>query len=307
MTEEESLIAHFEKSRVEFEQRSKELIPVRMKIVLEGFVSDIDIFEVAPELIIRRAQIKEREAFYSRTPNPKDIEIKAKENEFFAEYDFEIHRGSIHGLAPVEGINLISIFFTVIGSHILNINKGNFYLTNDNEFQSAGFYTCPNEYRFVSKASHNHEDLEQLKTFWPLFKSQYLNNLNFALVARRYYYSILRLNDEDRLIDLMIALEALLVPETSGTKGDKISSRLASLISPKHEFNTVQNFTSKAYRLRNKIVHGGDIRKLLVGDTSINLVSDYCKTAIQEYLLKYPGLNSRKLARILSEHPSEFN
>ena len=278
-----------------------------MKIALEYFTCDVDKFEIAPELVLRRAELEERQTFYSRTNNPKDVEVKAKENEFFVEYDFEIPRGSIHGLAPADGINLISIFFTVVGSHILNINKGNFYLTNDNEFRSAGFYTCPNEYRFVSKALYNHDDLEQLKTFWPIFKSQYMNNLNFALVARRYYYSILRLNDEDRLIDLMIALEALLVPETTGTKGDKIASRLASLISPKREFNAVQNFASKAYWLRNKIVHGGDIRKLLVGDTSINLVSDYCKTAIQEYLLKYPGLNSRKLARILSEHALEFN
>jgi hypothetical protein len=111
MFDEKEFIAKMEESRKEFERRSEELIPVRMKIGLEGFVSNVDEFEVAPELVFRRAPLEERQAFYGRTNNPKDVEIKANDNEYFADFDFQIPRGGINGLAPGNGITLISIFF----------------------------------------------------------------------------------------------------------------------------------------------------------------------------------------------------
>lgn len=299
LDEEKSLLEQMERYKAAFEERRKELVAVRMKIIMEGFNGDFEKFEIAPELIIRRAPLKEREEFYSRTTNPKDIEYKAKTHEFFAEYDFQLTRGAVQGLAPGEGINIVSIFLAVCGRHLLNINKANFYVKARDEYRSAGFFTTPNEYRFFTSALHTNEDLELLKGFWPVFKSQYQENLTFALVARRYYYSILRLSFEDRLIDLMIALEALLVPETTGTKGDKLSARLAQLISSRFEYTAVQHQCILAYRHRNKIVHGGDIRKLSKETHDVNLISAYCQAGIQEYMLKYPGLNSRQLIKSL--------
>lgn len=301
MFDEKALIAHMEKSRVEYEKRSKELIPVRMKIALEGFSCETDKFEIAPEFVVRRAQLEERQAFWSRTNNPKDVEHKATVNEFFAEFDFEITRASVHGLAPSEGITIISIFFAICSEHILNINKGNFYLKSEDEHRSAGFYTSPNEYRFFTKASFDDEDLNRLKTLWPVFKNQYQSNLTFALVSRRFFYSTLRVSIEDRLIDLMIALEALMVPEQSGTKSDKLSARLGKIISSRFDYQTVCNNAIMAYRQRNLVVHGGDIRK--IDDSLVNQISKYVQSAIQEYLLKYPGLNSKKLASVLDKNP----
>jgi hypothetical protein len=40
MSEEEKILAQIENSRSAYEERSKELVSVRMKIALEGFVSD---------------------------------------------------------------------------------------------------------------------------------------------------------------------------------------------------------------------------------------------------------------------------
>ena len=301
MSEEEKILAHIENSRITYEERSKELVSVRMKIALEGFVSDIDIFQVAPELTIRRAQIKEREAFYSRTTNPKDIEIKAKENEYFAEFDFQILRGAIHSLAPGNGINLVSIFFAVASPKILNIARGNFYLVKDGECQSAGFYTTPNEYRFTSKEQFSNDELSSMKALWPHFRNQFENNFSFALVARRYFYSQLRLSLDDRFIDLMISLEALLVPERSGTKGDKIAARLALMLHPEFDRLEVENLSHWAYRIRNKIIHGGQDRFAEAFD--IETMSKYCRVAIQKYLTKYRGLSSKQLVKVLQPTP----
>ncbi|MBT1689440.1 HEPN domain-containing protein [Dawidia soli] len=281
-----------------YERRSKELIPVRMKIALEGFFCEVEKFEIAPELMVRRAPLDERQAFWSRTNNPKDVEQKALDNEFFAEFDFHIPRGLIQGLAPGNGINLVSIFFSVVSANILNINRGNFYLVNGKEFQSAGFYTMPNEYRFASKVKFTSDELNSLRVFWPSFKGEFEGNFSFALVARRYFYSQLRLNLEDRIIDLMITLEALLVPEKSGTKGEKIATRLAQMISPEHDSSVVRILSSEAYRLRNKIIHGG--RAHLAEAFDIDLMSKYCRAAIRKYLICYKGLSSRQLIKVLS-------
>lgn len=297
MNEEERLIAHFNASRAEFEKRSKELISVRMKIGLEGFVSNVDKFEVTPELVFRKAPLEERQAFYGRTNNPKDIEIKANDNEYFAEFDFQIPRGAIHSLAPGNGITLISIFFAVASSKILNITRGNFYLVTGSEFRSAGFYTTPNEYRFTSKEQFSNDELNSMKALWPHFRNQFENNFSFALVARRYSYSQLRLSLDDRFIDLMISLEALLVPERSGTKGDKIAERLASILSPEYDRTEVESLSQEAYRIRNKIIHGGKDRFAEAFD--IDLMSTYCRVAIQKYLINYRGLSSKKLVKIL--------
>lgn len=297
MNEEERLIAHFNDSRAEFEKRSKELIPVRMKIGLEGFVSNVDKFEVGPELLFRKAPLEERQAFYGRANNPKDIEIKANDNEYFAEFDFQIPRGAIHSLAPGNGINLVSIFFAVASSKILNIARGNFYLVNGSEFRSAGFYTTPNEYRFTSKEQFSNDELNSMKALWPHFRNQFENNFSFALVARRYFYSQLRLSLDDRFIDLMISLEALFVPERSGTKGDKIAARLALMLHPEFDRLEVENLCHWAYRIRNKIIHGGQDRFAEAFD--IDTMSKYCRAAIQKYLIDYRGLSSKKLVKVL--------
>ncbi len=119
-----------------------ELIPIRMKIALEGFDCGHDQFET-PELVIRRALLDERQAFYSRYGSSKYVDLHATENEFFVEFDFRISRGDIHGVAPVEGINLVSIFFNVFAPAKLNISKGNFLFVGDEGVQSGGFYSSP--------------------------------------------------------------------------------------------------------------------------------------------------------------------
>ncbi len=297
MFDEKALIAQMEQSRKEFEKRSKELIPVRMKIMLEGFTSETSRFEIAPDLILRKAELDERQAFWSRTNNPKDIEYKADENEFFVDFDFSIPRGEIHGLAPANGINLVSVFFSLASSKILNISRGNFYFVAGDELQSAGFYTTPNEYRFTEKTQFRIDELNFIKELWPHFKSQFEANFSFALVARRYFYSQLRLSLDDRFIDLMISLEALLVPEKSGTKGDKIAERLALILSPEYDREEVESLAHDAYRIRNKIIHGGNDSYAEAFD--IDLMSKYCRIAIQKYLINYRGLSSNKLVKIL--------
>ena len=68
-------MAHFDSANAEFERRRKELISVKMKMGLEGFRTIVDKFEVAPELVFRKAPLDERKCFYGRTHNAENAEI----------------------------------------------------------------------------------------------------------------------------------------------------------------------------------------------------------------------------------------
>jgi len=296
MFDEKTLIAQREKSRKE--KRSKELIPARMKIALEGFSSQTDKFQIAPEFTVRRAQPEERQAFWSRVNIPNNVEQKATDNEFFAEFDFNIPRGAIRGFAPGNGIELISIFFSIGSASLLNVNRGNFYVLAGDKFRSAGFYTVANDFPFTQKAQFTNSELNSLKLLWPHFRSQFDSNFNFSLVARRYFYSQSRLSLEDKIIDLMISLEALLIPEKSGTKGDKVATRLAQMICQEYDRLDVEKLSLEAYRIRNNIIHGGHTQFVEAFD--IDLMSKYCRAAIQKYLIEYTGLKTKELIKALN-------
>jgi hypothetical protein len=176
---------------------------------------------------------------------------------------------------------------------------------NGGEFQSAGFYTTPNEYRFTSREYFSNDELNSMKALWAYFKDQFENNFSFALVARRYFYSQLRLSVDDRIIDLMIALEALLVPERSGTKGGKIATRVALMLQSEYDRLEVESLSHWAYRIRNKIIHGGQDR--FAEAFNIDTMSEYCRAAIQKYLTNYRGLSSKKLVKLLLQDKSQLN
>jgi hypothetical protein len=132
------------------------------------------------------------------------------------------------------------------------------------------------------------DDNDLLVKLWPLFKSNFKEVPHFALVARRFHFSLSRYDWEDELIDLIIALEALLLPENTENKGSKIAKRLSKLLWKRYNRDYVTRIGNEAYDLRNSVVHGdlnvshgSEIRDM------INSLSILVKEALQTYLLFY--------------------
>lgn len=289
----------FEQSRAQYEEFLRQSLDVRMKIFLEGFDYEGDVITIAPELQIRRVPLQEREEFIKRAEAFNFNSRTAKENEFFAFYDFAITRGEVQGPEPGEGIRTISIFFSICGQTFININKGHFFVPGNGEPTSAGIWSIAEYSPFTSHINYKKQDIDQLKVFWPIFKKEYQENSQFALVARRYFFSEIRLQWQDKLIDLMIALEAMLIPENLGPKGEKIAHRLPRLLSQKFESKEVASMASEAYKLRNDVVHGKRADHKDGREIYVKGISALTKCAIQEYLLKYPGLTSADLVKVL--------
>jgi hypothetical protein len=107
------------------------------------------------------------------------------------------------------------------------------------------------------------QDLDELEGFWQSVQKAKAKGHRFLNVAmRRFAESNERHHVEDRLIDLMIAAEALAQASTSKSKGEVIAEYVATHVVETDKIK-VRRVIQDTYRLRNSIVHDGDASRWL--------------------------------------------
>lgn len=293
------IVRNQEEARRQYESRLREPIDVRLKIMLEGFKADETELDISPDIKVYRATFEEREAFFKKAQDMDMTRYSAENNEFFLTFDFPITKGEIQSLTPGNKLTQIAIFFAVCSKVFIQIDKGQFFLSQENAYVSAGLIKTPQRsLKYERNAHFNKGDIEEMGKFWPLYNDLYTKATHFALIARRFYYSLTRYQWEDELIDLIIALEALLVPENVEGKGGLIAKRLSKLLSEQFPAGTLHKNAQKCYDLRNKIVHG-DVVTQLENDARayVEGLSVYVKCALQKYLLTYHSLSPVDLVK----------
>jgi hypothetical protein len=113
------------------------------------------------------------------------------------------------------------------------------------------------------------------------------NDRRLNLALRRFDAAYLRLDPEDRLIDLWIAFETLLLPDASGELSYRVAMRLAQLIGQTtDEKQAAFKAARRSYRKRSKVVHGqpaeGDLGKV------VEETRELARKAIKAWLLNAP-------------------
>ena len=86
-----------------------------------------------------------------------------------------------------------------------------------------------------------------------------------GLAVRRFNLAYGRHNPEDKLIDIMIALEALFLKgEADGAPSGIIIAIACSTLIGKNQYDRkkIKDTLMKAYKLRNKIVHGSEFERI---------------------------------------------
>jgi hypothetical protein len=104
-------------------------------------------------------------------------------------------------------------------------------------------------------------EIEELKKLWKRIELSKIN----TVALRRFNYSYSRENAEDKLIDMMISLEALFLKgEKTGTSSGIIISVACSVLNGKNQKQRkeIQKKIESAYNLRNKIVHGTEFERI---------------------------------------------
>lgn len=113
-------------------------------------------------------------------------------------------------------------------------------------------------------------DVRPLTKLWEGLRSPgVLSNTSLTGAIRRFGYAGERTRDDDKLIDLSIAAEALFLPQEQQELAHKLASRAAWFLRPRgaHRMELYRQF-KHAYRARGALVHGDVPRNLHLADGS---------------------------------------
>lgn len=148
---------------------------------------------------------------------------------------------------------------------------------------------------------------------WDYMKNLELKRLRFLKTGLdRFNFAYERNKHEDRLIDLMIALEALFFKEEGESeRGEyryRISLRTAVFLENEPtDRNTIFKTTREAYDLRSKIVHGSDVdlsKQLQIDGKQFHIhelvdtIEEYVRKSIKLFIIK---LQEKKHEEIIDE------
>lgn len=131
---------------------------------------------------------------------------------------------------------------------------------SEGEYRQAGFTTNPKVSAYFSDEYFlKTEDSEKIRDYWKRYLLQ-SENQPIQIALRRYLFSIQKSEQEDQVIDLMIAFEALLIKNKEGSIREKIAKRAAKFLRDQYVEEDVYNFLRKTYKLRSEIVHGASVK-----------------------------------------------
>lgn len=170
---------------------------------------------------------------------------------------------------------------------------------------SSSLYVYP-AFPGTYKLSRN--EVARFKVFWRRFKrARKTTRKEVETSLRRFSYSFQRQRSEDRLIDYMIALEAILVQE-SQELSYRLSMRGAALLGRNNadKRERVFNELRAAYTQRGKAVHGAvpEERISVAGERIlfadfIDRIEEYVRSAIKEFLWRCETQTERELRETL--------
>lgn len=277
------LYSHFEK----FIRSSR--IRVRTYVYLDNFDSDIDRIDIEKNLSIRKVTNEEIERLLERSKGytPFSLEIPPK-------YIIEMRytRKKIIGGAKKpprsDPSNRIYQFVTALRlfkSGVVGFNE--ISTTPETPFfwgysrRSGGAKTFRGPKYVLRK-----EEIIQFKDFWKQISTFFPSEpRRLAIARRRFEIAYERSLPQDKLIDFMIAYEALFFKQGElGEFGHKLSTRVSKLLRKTYqERATVAKEVKEFYDKRSKIVHGEEV-KLHRG--FIDKVESYLRDSIKTLMEK---------------------
>ena len=228
------------------------------KFPLLGFKSEVNLITLDASHIIKRGTKKEIEVISNR--------INVSNHKSF-EYILFYSYSSIEAISyPEEIINhfkILNVFFKIFKSGSIGIPYCQHYVKKEEEntYSSIGFISDPRVNYFEEESyTISKQETFLLKSMWNkyivLFSSK---NTGFQTAIRRFYFSSQRFDKEDKVIDLMIAFEALFLIENAELSF-KLSLRVARFLADEYNSSELFEIMRKAYNLRSKFVHGEGLK-----------------------------------------------
>jgi len=200
---------------------------------LHNFKSELEVIQLDKNLKIRKIHDKEQKQLWLENFSmiPK-FEIPSIKFVLEAQYQVKKHR-------PDEMSDIKELFDRVISAMRL-FKKGTF---GYNRITTKIYWACPISKASMSSGKNYYEpfhgdqyelskdEAEDLVKFWKMFEERDFKKYGFVeLAIRRFNLAHVRKELEDKLIDLMIAFEALYLINTDQELGFKLATRAAFIL-----------------------------------------------------------------------------
>ncbi|AEA44128.1 HEPN domain-containing protein [Fluviicola taffensis] len=265
------------------------------KILLLGFNSELTEIKLSDHIIIRKGADHELEEIYDRIKYDN-----LKTQQFIIEYEYTESNESTFPRKLFKLLDDLNLFFAIFLGGKTKVAYALRHIMSEGEYRQAGFTTNPKvSAHFSEEYFLKIEDSEKIKDYWKRYQLQ-SENQPIQIALRRYLFSIQKSEQEDQVIDLMIAFEALLVKNNEGSIKRNIATRCSKFLSTKYDREEVYNILIKAYELRSEIVHGSSVelnemdsreKHAYLGKIIVNL-SELLRSCLYRKILEFTNLNS---------------
>lgn len=265
------------------------------KFPLLGFKSEAKIIKLDAHHIIRRGTKKELEV------TSKRIEISNhKSFEYFLYYSFDSEADDFYPEEIIDQLLILNVFFKIFKKASIGIPYCHRFSKNNEEsnLRSRGFVSDPKLYYSEGEYYIKRKEIFLLRTLWSKYLISFQNS-GFLTAIRRFYYSSQRFDKEDKIIDLMISFEALLLKEDRG-----LSSKLSMRISKLLDDFALNDFIKYAYKIRSKIVHGdlkpkSDLERMNDLETKIIIIrlDEILRLTLRKYVANFSDVSKSEFIK----------
>jgi hypothetical protein len=279
-----------------------ELVDGEERIPLEGFASEKESIQIAEGYSIEKLSDEDASMFYKRFIDWETSNYKSASNRHFLVYKFKAARASHGGLIVSDHILMSAVFFALCSDRLIRIDKAQSFGYREDKLVSLGVSKISaSSWTYEREVIVDDKFIDRLKEYWPLYFKRYQDDPQFALVARRFYYSLIRNSWQDKLVDIMIALEAFLLPEwkDENNKGAKLAKRLSRLLKDEFNRDDVANRIKDRYKVRNSVMHGEVVREEIETFDEINILINYVRVALLKCLKHYSTLSFKEVVDVI--------
>ena len=230
------------------------------KYSLVNFCSNLDTIELDSKVRIEKVGIVDREKFYKKIKTwQNSSSVLLNEYYLILEYD-DFKSLSFEDQSFQFQDNFLQ-FLRVFQHGMIDINFFQRFHKHgeDGSYHSLGLIMNPTQYPSGgTEYIINEENVNEFKKFWSRFKHiDWEKKSPLRIAVKRFNSSFLRCEFEDKLIDLMVAYEALFTKNNERSISRNMPKRVSSLINGEDfMIEDVQKFIKKCYKLRCSLVHG---------------------------------------------------
>ena len=253
---------YFEQSKLKQLAKINRVHKYKSVYLVIGLQSNIVRCRFGKDVLIRKAKKEELERFQN------DIKFNLSEDKLVVEFYYQSTAPDSYK-SIYDFSERINFLFNLVSDSKICLPKSINYIQDfySESYTSAGVYTDNKIREFTSNlVLFERNQILQVKNIWKKFvHADHSKNKAYHIAWTRYLFTQTKYNFEEKIIDCMIAFEALFLKadENEGA-AYKLALRVTYFLREDFDKNQLFDYMKKSYNLRSKVVHGSNVKENVI-------------------------------------------